>query len=55
MRLEKAAGPDDQGLAGHGGAFGTFPKCNRKLLEVPLIFRTSTGRLWNVARIVSVC
>lgn len=49
MRLGKAAGPGDWGLVGHGGAFGIFPKSNRKLLEVPLGFRISIGRLQNVA------
>lgn len=48
MRLEKAAGPDDQGLVGHGGATGRYW---RSLL----IFRTSIRRLRNVAGAVEAC
>lgn len=55
MRLEKAAGPGDWSLVGHGEAFGIFPKSSKKLLEVPLRFRISVGRLWNAGKVRGGC
>lgn len=55
MRVEKAAGPEDRGLVGHGGALGIFPKNNKKYWRSLLIHRIHIHRSWTIAGTVEVC